>query len=200
MQSVIILFFLHLLLFYGDPQYLPYDENHTTNPVNPYGRSKFIIEIIINEWTKVDSNRNGTIIRYFNPVGAHESGQIGEEPIGVSNNLMSYIAQVAYGRHEYLNIFGNGYMTADGTGARDYIHAVNLALAHIDALNQSKLDKFEILNVEAGESTIVLELIKSFKDTSGVTIKFKYSPHRDGDLAAFLTNSSKSFEKISWKL
>ena len=184
---------------YGDPQYLPYDEEHPTNPVNPYGRSKLIIENIIHDWTKVDSKRNGTVLRYFNPVGAHKSGQIGEEPIGTPNNLMPYIAQVADGRREHLNIFGNDYETADGTGARDYIHVVDLALAHIVALNQSKLDKFEILNIGGGKSTTVLELIKSFEETSGVTIKFKYSPRRDGDLAAFWADSSKAFEKMNWK-
>ena len=184
---------------YGDPQYLPYDEEHPTNPVNPYGRTKLMIENIIRDWTKVDSKRNGTILRYFNPVGAHESGQIGEEPIGVPNNLMPYIAQVADGRREHLNIFGNDYATVDGTGARDYIHVVDLALAHIGALNQGKLEKFEILNIGGGKSTTVLELIKSFEDTSGVTIKFKYLPRRDGDLAAFWANSSKLFEKMNWK-
>ncbi len=148
---------------YGKPQYLPYDEEHPTNPVNPYGRTKLIIENIISDWTKVDSKRKGTILRYFNPVGAHESGQIGEEPIGIPNNLMPYIAQVADGRREHLNIFGNDYETADGTGARDYIHVVDLALAHISALNQNKLDKFEVLNIGAGKSTTVLELIKSLK-------------------------------------
>jgi UDP-glucose 4-epimerase len=184
---------------YGEPQYLPYDEEHPTNPVNPYGRTKLMIENIIQDWTKVDTKRNGTILRYFNPVGAHESGQIGEEPIGVPNNLMPYIAQVADGRREHLNIFGNDYDTFDGTGARDYIHVVDLALAHIGALNQSKLDKFEVLNIGGGKSTTVLELIKSFEDISGVTIKFKYLPRRDGDLAAFWANSSKSSEKMSWK-
>ena len=184
---------------YGDPQYLPYDEDHPTNPVNPYGRSKLIIENIIHDWTKVDLKRKGTILRYFNPVGAHESGQIGEEPIGVPNNLMPYIAQVADGRRECLNIFGNDYETTDGTGARDYIHVVDLALAHIGTLNQSKLDKFEILNIGGGKSTTVLELIKSFEDTSGVKIKLKYSPRRDGDLAAFWADSSKAFETMSWK-
>ena len=184
---------------YGKPQYLPYDEEHPTNPVNPYGRTKLIIENIISDWTKVDIERTGTILRYFNPVGAHVSGQIGEEPIGVPNNLMPYIAQVADGRREHLNIFGSDYETADGTGARDYIHVVDLALAHTSALNQNKLDKFEILNIGGGKSTTVLELIKSFEDTSGVTIKFKYSPRREGDLAAFWANSSKSFEKMSWK-
>ena len=184
---------------YGDPQYLPYDEEHPTNPVNPYGRTKLIIENIINDWTKVDTKRRGTILRYFNPVGAHESGQIGEEPIGIPNNLMPYIAQVADGRRKHLNIFGTDYETADGTGARDYIHVVDLALAHTSALKQNKLDRFDILNIGAGKSTTVLELVSKFEETSGITIKFKYLPRREGDLAAFWANSSKAFETMSWK-
>jgi len=184
---------------YGDPQYLPYDEEHPTNPVNPYGRTKLMIENIIRDWTKVDSKRRGTVLRYFNPVGAHETGQIGEEPIGVPNNLMPYIAQVADGRREHLNIFGSDYETADGTGARDYIHVVDLALAHIVALNQSKLDKFEILNIGGGIGTTVLELVSKFEEISGIPIKFKYLPRREGDLAAFWADSSKAFETISWK-
>jgi UDP-glucose 4-epimerase len=184
---------------YGKPQYLPYDEEHPTNPVNPYGRTKLIIENIISDWTKVDMERTGTILRYFNPVGAHESGQIGEEPIGVPNNLLPYIAQVADGRREYLNIFGNDYDTSDGTGARDYIHVVDLALAHISALNQNDLNGYEILNIGAGKSTTVFELVKEFEDASGVTIKYKYLPRRDGDLPAFYADSSKAFKKISWQ-
>ena len=184
---------------YGEPQYLPYDEAHPTHPVNPYGRTKLIIENMINDWTEVDLKRKGTILRYFNPVGAHESGQIGEEPIGIPNNLMPYIAQVADGRREHLNIFGNDYETADGTGARDYIHVVDLALAHIGALNQSKLDKFEVLNIGAGKSTTVLELVSKFEEISGVPIKSKYLPRREGDLAAFWADSSKAFEMMSWK-
>jgi UDP-glucose 4-epimerase len=184
---------------YGDPQYLPYDEEHPTYPVNPYGRSKLIIENIIKDWTKIDKKRKGIILRYFNPVGAHVSGQIGEEPMGVPNNLMPYIAQVADGRRGNLNIFGNDYETADGTGARDYIHVVDLALAHTSALNQNKLDKFEILNIGAGESTTVFELLEKFEETSGVKIKFKYLPRREGDLAAFWADSSKAFEKMNWQ-
>jgi len=184
---------------YGEPQYLPYDEEHPTYPVNPYGRTKLIIENIINDWTKVDKKRRGTILRYFNPVGAHESGQIGEEPIGIPNNLMPYIAQVADGRREHLNVFGNDYETVDGTGARDYIHVVDLALAHKCALNQNKLNNFEILNIGGGEGTTVFELIKIFEETSGISIKFKHLPRREGDLATFWANSSKSFEKIGWK-
>ena len=184
---------------YGKPLYLPYDEEHPNNPVNPYGRSKLMIENIIHDWTKVDPKRNGTILRYFNPVGAHESGQIGEEPIGVPNNLMPYIAQVADGRREHLNIFGNDYETIDGTGARDYIHVVDLALAHTITLNQNKLDRFEVLNIGAGKSTTVLELVSKFEEISGVPIKFKYLPRREGDLAAFWADSSKAFAIMSWK-
>ena len=184
---------------YGEPQYLPYDEKHPTNPVNPYGRTKLIIENIINDWTKVDKERKGTILRYFNPVGAHESGQIGEEPIGIPNNLMPYIAQVADGRREYLNIFGNDYETTDGTGARDYIHVVDLADAHIRAIVSKRLDNFEILNVGGEKSTTVLELLQSFELISGIPIKYKYLPRRDGDIAASLADSSKALKKMNWK-
>ena len=184
---------------YGNPKYLPYDEEHPTNPVNPYGRTKLIIENIINDWTKVVKNRRGVILRYFNPVGAHKSGQIGEEPIGIPNNLMPYIAQVADGRREYLNIFGNDYETIDGTGARDYIHVVDLAHAHTSALNQNKLNNFEILNIGSGKGTTVFELLKIFEEISGKLIKFKYLPRRDGDLAAFWADSSKAFEMMNWQ-
>ena len=136
---------------YGNPEYLPYDEEHPTNPVNSYGRTKLIVENIIKDWTSADAKRTATILRYFNPVGAHETGQIGEEPLGIPNNLMPYIAQVAIGRREYLNIFGSDYETAEGTGSRDYIHVIDLALAHTFALNQNKLNKFEVLTYWRGE-------------------------------------------------
>ena len=184
---------------YGKPQYLPYDEEHPTNPVNPYGRTKLIIENIINDWTKVDTKRKGTVLRYFNPVGAHETGQIGEEPIGIPNNLMPYIAQVANGRREHLNIFGNDYDTLDGTGSRDYVHVVDLASAHISALSSKFLDNFDIMNVGGGKGTTVLELVKKYEMISGITIKFKYLPRRDGDIATFWANSSKAFEKMNWQ-
>jgi UDP-glucose 4-epimerase len=184
---------------YGEPQYLPYDEKHPTNPVNPYGRTKLIIENIIKDWTKADTKRRGIILRYFNPVGAHESGQIGEEPIGIPNNLMPFIAQVADGRRKHLNIFGNDYETVDGTGARDYIHVVDLALAHTGALNQKTLDRFEILNVGSGKRTTVLELIKNFEHCSDITIKIKYSSRREGDIAAFWADTSKISKKMNWQ-
>jgi UDP-glucose 4-epimerase len=184
---------------YGEPQYLPYDEEHPTNPTNPYGRTKLIIENIINDWTKVGLKRSGIILRYFNPVGAHESGQIGEEPIGIPNNLMPYIAQVADGRREHLNIFGNDYETIDGTGARDYIHVVDLARAHTGALDSKILDKFEILNVGGGGSTTVLDLLKSFELISGKKIKFEFLPRRDGDIATSWSDVSKASNKLDWK-
>jgi UDP-glucose 4-epimerase len=184
---------------YGEPEYLPYDEEHPTNPVNPYGRSKLMIENIINDWTKVKANRKGTILRYFNPVGAHKSGQIGEEPIGIPNNLMPYIAQVAAGRRECLNIFGNDYDTIDGTGARDYIHVVDLAQAHLSALNCNKLNRYEVLNIGTGKSTTVFELVKEFEESSGIPIKFKYLARRKGDLATFWADTSKASKILNWK-
>ena len=185
---------------YGDPKYLPYDELHPTNPINPYGRTKLMIEEIIRDWTRVESNRIGTILRYFNPVGAHKSGQIGEEPSGPPNNLMPYIAQVAIGRREYLNIFGNDYDTPDGTGARDYIHVVDLAHAHINALNnQKKLSKFEILNIGNGKALSVLELLKSFEKISNKSIKFRYRSRRHGDIATFCADASKAMKLIGWQ-
>ena len=112
---------------------------------------------------------------------------------------MPFIAQVADGRREYLNIFGNDYETVDGTGARDYIHVVDLAFAHLSALNENKLERFEVLNLGAGKSTTVFEMLKKFEDTTGITIKYKYLPRREGDLAAFWADSSKAFETMSWQ-
>jgi UDP-glucose 4-epimerase len=152
------------------------------------------------DWTKVDIERRGTILRYFNPVGAHESGQIGEDPIGIPNNLMPFIAQVANGRRDHLNIFGSDYDTLDGTGARDYIHIVDLADAHIKALHcQPNLDTFEVLNIGNGEGINVLELVNSFQHATGVSIKYHLCPRRDGDLPAFWANASLAFERLAWK-
>ena len=177
---------------------MPYDEEHPTNPVNPYGRTKLVIENMIHDWIMADSKRRGTVLRYFNPIGAHETGQIGEESIGIPNNLMPFIAQVAVGKREHLNIFGNDYDTLDGTGARDYIHVVDLAYAHIQALHcQSSLETFEVLNIGNGEGITVLELI--FERASGVSIKYKLSHRRNGDLPAFWANASLAFEKLAWR-
>ena len=184
---------------YGIPRYLPYDELHPTNPTNPYGHSKLMVENIINDWIKAEANRKGTILRYFNPAGAHEAGQIGEDPIGIPNNLMPFVAQVAGGRHACLNIFGNDYETRDGTGARDYIHVVDLALAHVSSLDQTKLNNFEIINIGGGKSNTVLELLKTFEEISGTKIDFKYLPRRDGDIADSWADTSKALDKINWQ-
>ena len=184
---------------YGIPQYLPYDEMHPTKPTNPYGHTKLMVERIIKDWTNVSVKRRGIVLRYFNPVGAHESGQIGEEPIGIPNNLMPYLAQVADGRLDYLKIFGNDYDTIDGTGSRDYIHVVDLAHAHISALNSKILDNFEILNVGGGKGTTVLELINSFENVFGQVIKYRYLPRRDGDIAASWADPSKAIKKMNWQ-
>ena len=185
---------------YGAPQYLPYDEMHPTFPVNPYGRSKLMIEKIIYDWVSANKKRRGTALMYFNPVGAHSSGQIGEDPNGVPNNLMPFISQVATGKLEYLRIFGNDYETRDGTGVRDYIHVVDLAHAHIQALRcQPNLETFEVINIGNGKGTTVLELVRSFERASGISIKYELSPRRDGDLPAFWANTSRAFEKLAWK-
>jgi UDP-glucose 4-epimerase len=185
---------------YGDPLYLPYDEMHPTNPVSPYGRSKLMIEKIIHDWTKANSKRKGSILRYFNPVGAHTSGQIGEAPNGTPNNLMPYIAQVAIGRRDFLNIFGSDYETEDGTPARDYIHVVDLAKAHLKTLeNKSKLKSFEVLNLGYGAAITVLEVIKSFERASGTSIDYKFAPNRQGDVAIFWADASHASKTINWK-
>ena len=185
---------------YGASQYLPYDEMHPTFPVNPYGRSKLMIEKIIYDWVSTNKMRRGTALRYFNPVGAHSSGQIGEDPNGVPNNLMPFISQVATGKLEYLRIFGNDYETRDGTGVRDYIHVVDLAHAHIQALRcQSNLETFEVINIGNGKGITVLELVRSFERASGTSIKYELSPRRDGDLPAFWADTSRAFEKLAWK-
>ena len=185
---------------YGTPEYLPYDEKHPTSPANPYGRTKLIIEEIIHDWVSADKKRRGTSLRYFNPIGAHPSGQIGEDPHGVPNNLMPFISQVASGKQEYLQIFGSDYETRDGTGERDYIHVMDLVDAHIKALhNQSRLKPFEVLNIGNGKGITVLELINNFQLASGASIKYEFLPRRDGDLPAFWANPTRAFEKLSWK-
>ena len=185
---------------YGLPKYLPYDEKHPTSPVNPYGRTKLIIEEIIHDWVSSNEKQRAISFRYFNPIGAHPSGLIGENPHGVPNNLMPFISQVAAGRREYLQIFGSDYETRDGTGVRDFIHVVDLADAHVKALQcLSNLEPFEVLNIGNGQGITVLELIDSFQRASGVSIKYQFSPRRNGDLAAFWADTSLAFEKLAWK-
>jgi len=185
---------------YGNPDYLPYDEKHNTSPVNPYGRTKLMVENILNDWSYLDNKRRASVLRYFNPVGAHPSTLIGEDPSGIPNNLMPYITQVAIGKRDYLNIYGNDYETHDGTGIRDYIHVVDLAKAHVATIEkQHALYPFEVINIGSGEGTSVLELVKAFELASGIKINFIISDRRDGDLAETWTNPDFAFNKIGWK-
>ena len=185
---------------YGDPDYLPYDEAHPTRPVNPYGRSKLMVEEILRDWAAAGDTRRATALRYFNPVGAHPSALIGEDTRSAPNNLMPYIAQVAIGRREAVNVFGNDYDTVDGTGVRDYIHVVDLALAHVAALeHQTTLKDFEAINIGSGAGTSVLELVTAFELASGVGIKLSVAPRRNGDLPAFYADPTQALNRLGWR-
>ena len=185
---------------YGDPEYLPYDEVHPTRPVNPYGRTKLMVEEVLRDWATADTARRATALRYFNPVGAHASGQIGEDPLGVPNNLMPFIAQVAVGRREYLRVFGDDYDTRDGTGLRDYIHVVDLAKAHVAAIErQSFLDSFDIINIGSGQGVTVLELAAAFEATSCRKVPYKCVARRPGDLAACWADPARAAERLGWR-
>lgn len=185
---------------YGEPQYLPYDEEHPTNPINPYGRTKLQAEEILKDLAASDSSWSVSLLRYFNPVGAHESGLIGEDPNGIPNNLMPYVAQVAIGKLPYLNIFGNDYETSDGTGERDYIHVVDLAEGHLAALNFLKTHSgSHTFNLGSGESTSVLKLVDSFKKMSGVDVPYQFIPRRLGDLPAYYAKPTRAKEQLVWE-
>ena len=185
---------------YGAPQYLPLDENHPTHATNPYGRSKLHIEEMLADVVASDSTWHIVCLRYFNPVGAHESGLIGEDPSGIPNNLMPYIAQVALGKLAYLNVYGDDYDTPDGTGVRDYIHVMDLAEGHLAALNfieqQSGLHVF---NLGTGKGSSVLEMVKSFEEVTGKSIPLKVTNRRAGDIAACYARVDKANVNLSWK-
>ena len=184
---------------YGEPQYLPCDENHPLYPINPYGRTKLMGENLLQDWSGAKQDRHAVALRYFNPVGADASGFIGEDPNGIPNNLMPFISQVAVGRRECLQIFGNDYETVDGTGVRDYIHFVDLALAHVAAVEQiSSLAAFETINIGTGDGLSVLQMVKEFEKQSGKTVKFQISPRRPGDAPSVWADASKAAEKIGF--
>ena len=184
---------------YGDPQYLPYDEAHPLNPVNPYGRTKLMVEGIIADWCAANSARSAVALRYFNPVGAHVSGMIGEDPRGVPNNLMPFIAQVAVGRRESLKVFGGDYDTRDGTGARDYINVVDLARAHLSAVEHMEHHLgFEAINVGTGSAVTVLELVAAFERASGCKVPYELVERRTGDLPAFWADAERAKAILKW--
>ncbi|MDE2064195.1 MAG: UDP-glucose 4-epimerase GalE [Bradyrhizobium sp.] len=169
---------------YGDPKFLPYTEDHPLNPVNPYGRTKLIVEEMLRDLSASDPTWSIGILRYFNPIGAHESGLIGEDPKGVPNNLLPFVAQVAVGRRERLNIWGNDYDPADGTGVLDYIHVVDLAQGHVAALKSLEQTGCFALNLGTGRGNSVLEVVKAFEQASGKPIPYDMRPRRSGDIAS----------------
>ena len=177
----------------------PYDETMQTGVgiTNPYGRTKYIIEEMMSDISASNPELEFVALRYFNPVGAHESGLIGEDPSGVPNNLMPFIAQTAVGVREKLLIFGNDYATVDGTGVRDYIHVVDLAKGHVAALSHLE-PGFDAINVGSGVGTSVLELVHAFEKAAGRAIPYKIAPRRPGDLAEYFADAGKATEKLSW--
>ena len=186
---------------YGLPQYLPLDEKHPVgNCSNPYGKTKFFVEEIMKDVCKSEEGWNMICLRYFNPVGAHKSGEIGEDPKGVPNNLMPFISQVAIGAREELKVYGNDYDTKDGTGVRDYIHVVDLAQGHVAALTQiEKNCGFKIYNLGSGKGTSVLELHAAMEKATGKKIPYKIVERREGDIATCYADPRLAEEELKWK-
>lgn len=186
---------------YGDPEELPITEEcKVGGTTNPYGDSKYMIEMMLKSLHVSDEDWSIAILRYFNPVGAHKSGLIGESPNGVPNNLMPYIVRVATGKYPELSIFGNDYDTPDGTGVRDYIHVVDLAKGHISTLNSIKDKKgLKIYNLGTGTGYSVLDLVNSFEKVNGVKVPYKIVDRRPGDIASCYADASKAFNELNWK-
>lgn len=187
---------------YGEPERIPLTEDcKTGGTTNPYGTSKLFIEQILKDLYASDNTWDICILRYFNPVGAHESGLIGEEPQGIPNNLMPYVVRVASGELKELSIFGNDYDTPDGTGVRDYIHVVDLAKGHLAALN--KLDKegkgLYIYNLGTGTGYSVLDMVKSFEEITGKKVPYKITQRRPGDIATCYSDTKKAKEELGWE-
>jgi UDP-glucose 4-epimerase len=185
---------------YGVPEEVPISENFPLTATNPYGRTKLMIEEILRDLYISNNNWSIASLRYFNPIGADESGLIGEDPKGISNNLMPYITQVATGKLSVLNIFGNDYSTPDGTGVRDYIHVVDLAKGHIKALEKVlSTNGVEAYNLGTGQGYSVLELVAAFEKASGQKIPYKIAPRRTGDIAECYADPSKAKRELGWK-
>jgi len=184
---------------YGEPHYLPLDERHPTRAVNPYGRSKLHIEEILSDLVASDPSWRVACLRYFNPVGAHDSGLIGESPRGVPNNLMPYVAQVAAGLRAELNVFGDDYSTPDGTGVRDYIHVVDLAEGHAAALGfLAGHAGWHAFNLGTGRGHSVLEVVRAFEQASGRDVPYRIQPRRPGDVAACYADPAKARQDLGW--
>jgi UDP-glucose 4-epimerase len=185
---------------YGDPYKVPITEDFPLSATNPYGRTKLIIEDILRDLSTADPSWNISLLRYFNPVGAHPGGRIGEDPNGIPNNLVPYIAQVAVGRLKQLSVFGGDYPTPDGTGVRDYIHVVDLAIGHLRAL-EKLADKpgLQAYNLGTGQGNSVLEVVAAFERACGRKIPYQIVPRRPGDVALTYADPSKALHELGWK-
>lgn len=184
---------------YGNPERLPLTEDCALRTTNPYGATKLMIEQILKDLYASDNSWNMAVLRYFNPVGAHISGLIGEDPQGIPNNLVPYIAKVAVGELKELSVFGNDYDTPDGTGKRDYIHVVDLAKGHVAAVDKIDGLGFCPINLGTGKSSSVLELLGAYEKACGHKIAYKIAPRRSGDIAECYADTKKAFEVLGWK-
>jgi len=185
---------------YGDPATVPILEDFPLSCTNPYGRTKLMIEEILADIQLADPSWNVVLLRYFNPVGAHKSGRIGEDPNGIPNNLMPYISQVAVGKLEKLTVFGNDYPTKDGTGVRDYIHVVDLAIGHVRAIEKlTKKTGVAVYNLGTGQGYSVIEMVEAFKKASGRAVPYVIAGRRAGDIAACYADSAKALTDLGWK-
>ncbi len=186
---------------YGDPANVPIREDFPTlGATNPYGWTKLMMEQVFRDVYRADPDWNIILLRYFNPIGAHESGRIGEDPAGIPNNLLPYVAQVAVGRLPYLSVFGNDYPTPDGTGIRDYIHVVDLAIGHLKALDRlSTASGLDVYNLGTGKGYSVLDVIQAFKQASGHQVAYKLMPRRAGDIAECWADPAKAERELGWK-
>ena len=186
---------------YGSQNPVPFREDMPTGgTTNPYGTTKLFIERILTDTQKAHPDWSVILLRYFNPIGAHESGQIGEDPQGIPNNLMPYVAQVAVGKLPVLHVFGDDYDTPDGTGVRDYIHVVDLALGHVKAVEKAMRDTgVEIYNLGTGKGVSVLELVHAFEKASGVQVPYQIDARREGDIPVCFADASKAARELGWK-
>ena len=183
---------------YGTAEQMPVDEDAPLGVTNPYGRSKLVMEDLIRDLCSADPDFRAVLLRYFNPVGAHPGGRIGEDPVGVPNNLMPYVAQVASGRRNHLNVFGNDYATIDGTGVRDYLHVMDLADAHLRALDHDGAG-VRVYNLGSGRGHSVLELVRAFEAASGCTIPLRFVARRPGDVATLYADPRRAERDLGWK-
>ena len=185
---------------YGNPASVPITEDFPLSTTNPYGETKLMIERILKDLQAADPEWSVSVLRYFNPIGAHQSGLIGEDPQGIPNNLLPYITQVAAGRRECLSVFGNDYKTHDGTGVRDYIHVVDLARAHLKAMERAeKVTGIEHFNIGTGVGYSVLDIIHAYEKATGITINYKITDRRPGDIDECYANPEKAATVLGWK-